>query len=106
MPYFALFYDVVDDFSAKRLPFRPDHQHTIEEAHRRGELLLAGALREADGDAVNGALLIFRGADRSVAENFATSDPYVKAHLVTRWVVRPYMQVIATQPGEDALVKA
>src|SRR5213594_2837501 len=104
MPYYALFYDVVDDFPSRRTPFRSDHLRQVEESHRRGELLLAGALGQPAGGVVDSALLIFRGADSSVAENFAKSDPYVKGALVTRWQVRPYLQVIATQPGEDALV--
>ena len=106
MPYYALFYDVVDDFPAKRMPFRTNHLQLVEEAHQRGELLLAGALGRPDGAGASGALLIFRAAEASVAENFAKRDPYVKADLVTRWRVQPYMQVIATEPGEDALVKA
>ncbi len=44
MPYFALMYDVVDDFVARRTPFRPVHLDLARQAHERGELLLAGAL--------------------------------------------------------------
>ena len=73
MPYFALTYDVVDDFVNKRTPFRPAHIKEVREAHARGELVMAGALGEPAG-----ALLVFRGADKSVAENFAKADPYVK----------------------------
>jgi len=66
MPYFTLTYDVVEDFVNKRTPFRPAHLTGVREAHARGELIMAGALGEPAG-----ALLVFRGADRSVAENFA-----------------------------------
>lgn len=99
MPYFALFYDVVEDFTNRRMPFRPDHLQHVQDAHRRGELLLAGALLEPVS-----ALLVFRAGDASVAADFAARDPYVVQGLVTSWHVRPYMQVIATQPGEAALV--
>lgn len=102
MPYFALFYDVVDDFPNKRTPFRPDHLRHVQQSHDRGDLLLAGALAQP----VDAALLIFRANDASVAEDFARRDPYVTAGLVTRWHVRPYLQVIATQPGEEAPVAA
>ena len=44
MAYFALFYDVVDDFAARRSPFRAEHLRLAQEAHRRGELVLAGAV--------------------------------------------------------------
>ena len=59
MPYFALTYDVVDDFVNKRTPFRPSHLKEVREAHARGELVMAGALGEPAG-----ALLVFRAADK------------------------------------------
>ena len=90
MKYFALFYHVVEDFVARRAAFREEHLRLAREAHRRGELLLAGALT----DPADRALLVFRAADRSVAEEFARSDPYVTNGLVTRWEVRAWAVVI------------
>ena len=46
MPYFALTYDVVDDFVNKRTPFRPAHLQEVRAAHERGDLVMAGALSE------------------------------------------------------------
>jgi uncharacterized protein YciI len=90
MKYFALFYHVVEDFVARRSAYREEHLRLAREAHRRGELLLAGALT----DPADRALLVFRAADRSVAEEFARNDPYVTTGLVTRWEVRPWAVVI------------
>jgi len=90
MPYFALFYEVVDDYMARRAAFRAEHLRLAEAAHRRGELVLAGAF----ADPVDGALLIFRAPDRSVAETFARNDPYVVNGLVTRWWARPWTVVV------------
>ena len=73
----------------------------MQDEHDRGELLMAGALAEP----ADRAVLIFRVDGRSAVEEFARGDPYVTSGLVTRWHVRPWMQVIATQPDEDALVK-
>ena len=95
MPYFALQYDVVDDFVNKRTPYRPAHLKEVREANGRGELVMAGALGEPAG-----ALLIFRAADKSTAENFATNDPYVKEGLVKKWTVRPWTVVIGQDPSE------
>ena len=95
MPYFALHYDVVDDFANKRMPFRPAHLKEVRDAHARGELVMAGALGEPAG-----ALLIFRGAAKSIAENFANADPYVKEGLVTSWKVRPWTVVVGQDPAE------
>lgn len=95
MPYFALMYDVVEDFANQRMPFRPAHLKEVHEARDRGELVMAGAL----GDPV-GALLIFRAADKSTPENFATNDPYVKQGLVKKWQVRPWTVVVGQDPSE------
>jgi uncharacterized protein YciI len=92
--YFALFYDVVDDFVSRRSPYREEHLRLAREAHRRGELLLAGALT----DPPDRALLVFRTADRSAVEAFARHDPYVTSGLVTRWEVRTWAVVI----GDDS----
>jgi uncharacterized protein YciI len=95
MPYFTLTYEVVDDFVNKRTPFRPTHLAGVREAHARGELIMAGAL----GDPA-GALLVFRAADKSIAENFAKADPYVNEGLVKTWTVRPWTVVVGQDPSE------
>jgi uncharacterized protein YciI len=95
MPYFTLTYDVVDDFVNQRTPFRPAHLKEVRDAHARGELIMAGAL----GDPA-GALLVFRGADKSVAERFAQADPYVKEGLVKAWKVRLWTVVVGQDPSE------
>ena len=95
MPYFALTYEVVDDFVNKRMPFRPAHLKEVREAHARGELIMAGALADPAG-----ALLVFRAADKSVAENFATADPYVHQGLGKSWTVRPWTVVVGQDSSE------
>lgn len=93
MPYFALFYETVDDFVNRRMPFRSEHLHLARGAHARGELVLAGAL----ADPADGALLIFKADDQSVAERFAREDPYVMQGLVRRWHVRAWTVVIGNE---------
>jgi len=90
MNYYALFYQVVDGFMTRRSPYRYHHLQLVRDFHLRGELLLAGAL----GDPADGALLVFRAPDATVAEGFARSDPYVTHGLVTRWEVRPWTVVV------------
>jgi uncharacterized protein YciI len=89
MAYFALTYDVVDDFITRRTPYRPEHLQLARDAHARGELVMAGALGEPAG-----ALLVFKSGDGSAAERFAEADPYVTNGLVSRWQVRPWTVVI------------
>jgi hypothetical protein len=92
----VLFYDVVDDYVTRRSAHREEHLRLAREAHRRGELLLGGAFT----DPADGALLVFRAADRSVVDAFARNDPYVTNGLVTRWEVRSWAVVI----GDGAAV--
>lgn len=90
MPYFALIYEVADDYLSRRTGFRQEHLGLAAAAHERGEIVLAGAF----ADPADRALLIFRGADRSVAESFARKDPYVLNGLVKKWEIRPWTVVI------------
>lgn len=92
--HYILFYEVVSDFARKRTPHRGEHLQLALDAHKRGELVLAGAL----DDPVDGAVLIFSGADRSAAERFVKADPYVKSGLVTSWRIRKWSTVV----GEGA----
>ncbi len=99
MPYFALFYDVVDSFVDRRLPYRPSHLALVEDAHRRGELQLAGALldRQPAGDGArraDGALLVFRTDDASAVKRFVDADPYVQNGLVKSWRIREWANVL------------
>jgi uncharacterized protein YciI len=96
MKYFALFYDVVNEFVSRRSPFREEHLRLARAAHRRGELLLAGALT----DPADRALLVFRTAERAAVEEFARHDPYVTNGLVSRWEVRPWAVVIGEDPAD------
>lgn len=90
MAYYAMIYDLVDDYMARRGAFREEHLKMAADAHARGELLLGGAF----ADPPDKALMIFRVDDPKVAETFARKDPYVTNGLVKRWEVRPWTVVI------------
>ncbi len=92
--HYILFYDVVDDYAAKRAPFREAHLKHARLAHERGEHFLAGAL----ADPADGAVLVFRGTSPESAEAFAKNDPYVLNGLIKAWRVRKWVTVI----GDDA----
>ena len=95
MKYYALIYDVVDNFAERRMPFRETHLKMVREAHERGAIVMAGAL----GDPISGALIVFRVQDGAVVENFARTDPYVTQGVVTRWQVKPWNVVIGGAEG-------
>src|SRR5438105_13289248 len=85
--HLILFYEVVDDFVAKRQPFRADHLKKAREAYDRGDLVLAGGLL----DPVDSAGLLLNGSNPEVAHGFAPSDPYVAIAEVKNCYVRSWM---------------
>jgi len=101
MSYYALFYDVVNDFVARRSAYRDEHLRLAREAHARGELVLAGAL----ADPADGALLIFQGDTPAAAEAFTRQDPYVKNGLITKWRVRNWTVVVGNEPPAPQIEK-
>lgn len=88
--YYILFYEVVEDHVTRRAPYREEHLRLLNEAHERGELVMAGPFSEP----VDGAALVFRAADPTVPGRFAERDPYVRNGLVTRWKVRVWNVVV------------
>src|SRR5690242_1208148 len=93
MNYYALIYETVDDYVARRAEFRELHLRIAREARERGELVLAGAF----DDPVDRALLVFRVDDKSTVEEFARKDPYVVNGLVKKWEVRPWKVVVGQE---------
>ena len=92
--HYLLFYEVGEDYVARRGEFRDAHLGMAWEASERGELVLGGAL----ANPVDGARLLFKGDSTAVAENFARNDPYVTNEIVKRWYVREW----TTVAGETA----
>ena len=93
MKHFLLTYTLAPDYLERRPEFRGAHLALAKAAVARGELLLGGPL-----DPPEEAMLLFSGADASIAEAFAASDPYVANGLVTGWRVRAWTTVV----GEGA----
>jgi uncharacterized protein len=90
MPYFALIYDLVDDYLTRRPQFREQHLKMAHDLKLQGKIVLAGAF----ADPPDKALLIFQADDRGVAETFAKNDPYVIHGLVKNWEVRAWSVVV------------
>jgi uncharacterized protein YciI len=92
--HYLLFYEVIEDYVAKRAQYRNAHLRLAWQACKRGEMILGGAF----ANPVDGAVLIFKGDSPEVAEKFARADPYVINGLVKRWYVREW----TTVAGEGA----
>lgn len=93
MAFFALQYELVDDFVGRRTPYREEHLGLLQELRAHGDVVLAGAFAEP----VDRALLVFTGNDRTAVESFARRDPYVLNGLVKRWEVRLWNVVIGNE---------
>jgi heme-degrading monooxygenase HmoA/uncharacterized protein YciI len=103
--HYLLFYEVGEDYMARRAEFRTSHLEKAWAASARGELVLGGAL----ANPVDGAVLFFKGDSPEVAETFARADPYVTSGAVKRWYVREWTTVAgeeAAQPIRPAGAKA
>lgn len=94
MNFYALIYEVEDDYVARRGEFRQQHLRAARVARERGELVLAGAFAEP----VDRALLVFRTDEKNKVEDFASKDPYVVNGLVKKWEVRPWKVVVGHEP--------
>jgi uncharacterized protein YciI len=92
--YFALVYDLADDYLERRPAFREEHLALAQAAVERGELRLGGAFAEP----ADHALLVWQAHDRAVVERFVAQDPYVTNGLVISSTIREWSVVI----GADA----
>ncbi len=95
--HYLLFYELGEDHSTRRTPYRSAHLAKAWDASDRGELVLGGALatpaQNENAGKPEGAVLFFQGDSPAVAENFARTDPYVLNGLVKRWYVKEWMTV-------------
>ena len=98
MKYYALLYEVVEDYVERRADFREQHLRVAQAARERGELALAGAFAEP----VDRALLVFHAADKTIVEDFARKDPYVTNGLVKKWEVRQWNVVVGQESAKPA----
>ena len=74
---------------ALRKAKRPEHV-----AYLKGlgdTLKLAGPFTEADGETMNGSLIVIEAVSLDAAREIATGDPYAKAGLFASVEIRPWV---------------
>ena len=96
--HYLLFYEGDENWVTKRADFRNAHLAAAWGACDRGEIILAGALKNPDDGVISGAVLLFVGDSPAIAEDFAKADPYVVNGVVKRWYIREWLTVA----GKDA----
>ena len=95
MRMLILEYTLAEDYLQRRTTYRAEHLALLEQAHRSGELVMAGAMSEP----ADRALLVWRDVDPAVLERFAANDPYVANGVVLSWRVRPWNVVVGADPA-------
>jgi uncharacterized protein YciI len=86
MSCYLLFYELVEGYAEKRLPYQKAHQEHTGRARASGELLVAGLY----GDPPRGAAFLLRVGSASAVRAFAETDSYVQYGIVHRWWFEPY----------------
>jgi len=88
--YYILTYKTKPNFNTIKKPYQAEHLRIMQEHYKKNTLIMAGAVLNPS----DGGMLIFKGDDPSVAENFANNDPYVTNGIVEKWFVRAWQVVI------------
>ena len=74
---------------ALRQANRPEH---VEYLNSLGDaVVLAGPFTEADGETMNGSLIVIEAASLQAARDIAVGDPFAKAGLFASVEIRPWL---------------
>ena len=79
---------------------RPRHREYLRDTELPVQVRVAGPTLAADGETMNGSLIIVEAEDLAAAEAFSTNDPYSQAGLFETVVIRPFNWVMG-RPDED-----
>lgn len=77
----------------RRLAARPAHLARLEALSAEGRLVLAGPFPDEAAAGFTGSLIVADFPDLEAARDFAAQDPYVKAGVYAKVMVKPFKQV-------------
>jgi uncharacterized protein YciI len=94
--HYVIFATDKPDSLALRLDTRDAHRAYLRDsaAHPDVTVIHGGPTMTADGETMNGSLLIVEAPSLAAAEGFAAGDPYAKAGLFAASEVRPWTWVL------------
>jgi hypothetical protein len=78
---------------ALRKAKRPEHVAYLQSLGQA--LVLAGPLTEADGETMNGSLVVIEAASLQDAEKIAAGDPFAKAGVFASVDIRPWLWTLS-----------
>ena len=90
--YFTIFATDRPNTTELRLQTRPKHRAYLRDmaAHPEVTVIHGGPTLAADGETMNGSMLIVEAPSLAAAESFAAGDPYRQADLFAACEVRPW----------------
>ncbi len=96
---YAIISEDVNDSLAKRKSVRPDHLARLEELKQQGRLFVAGPHPKIDCEdpseaGFSGSLVIAEFESLDAAQRWADADPYLKAGVYARVIVKPFKRVL------------
>lgn len=97
--FYAIMAEDRPDSLEKRMQARPDHLARLEQLKNEGRLLVAGPHPAIDSEdpgpaGFTGSLVIAEFDSLDAARKWADEDPYIKAGVYERVVVKPYKKVL------------
>jgi len=78
---------------------RPQHVEYLKSLG--GTLKLAGPFTEANGETMNGSLVVIEAASLHAAKEIAARDPYAKAGLFASVEIRPWIWTLNNSGNPD-----
>ncbi len=98
--YFAIFCTDLPGHEEVRIAERPRHREYLRDTELPVQVRAAGPTLAADGETMNGSLIIVEAENLAAAEAFSTTDPYSQAGLFESVVIRPFNWVMG-RPDQD-----
>jgi uncharacterized protein YciI len=84
---------------ALRQANRPEH---VEYLNSLGDaVVLAGPFTEADGETMNGSLIVIEAASPQAARDIAFGDPFAKAGLFASVEIRPWLWTLNKRTAKE-----
>lgn len=99
MMWYAIISEDVDDSLERRASARAEHLARLEQLVDEGRLLLAGPHPSIDAEdpgkaGYTGSLVVAEFDSLEEARSWADADPYMKAGVYERVVVKPFRRVL------------
>ncbi len=96
---YAVISEDVEDSLEKRLSARPAHIERLKQLKNDGRLILAGPHPAIDNEdpgtnGFTGSLIVAEFDSLETAQQWADTDPYIKAGVYKRVTVKPFKKVL------------